>query len=50
MEMVEEGFSPFSLKFIFAFREKFNQAKEKLQDPETHKTIREWISDVLFIV
>ncbi|PAV57588.1 hypothetical protein WR25_18869 [Diploscapter pachys] len=28
-----------------AVRGKFNEAKEKLQDPETHKTIREWLSD-----
>ncbi|CAJ0607489.1 unnamed protein product [Cylicocyclus nassatus] len=28
-----------------AIREKFDSAKASLQDPETHKTIREWISD-----
>lgn len=27
-------------------RDKFNEAKEKLQDPETHRTWREWISEV----
>ncbi|KAL6734771.1 hypothetical protein Aduo_005273 [Ancylostoma duodenale] len=26
-------------------REKFDSAKASLQDPETHKTIREWISE-----
>uniref|UniRef100_A0A8R1HMD8 SXP/RAL-2 family protein Ani s 5-like cation-binding domain-containing protein n=3 Tax=Caenorhabditis japonica TaxID=281687 RepID=A0A8R1HMD8_CAEJA len=28
-----------------AIRGKFNEYKEKLQDPETHKNIREWISE-----
>uniref|UniRef100_A0A1I7UX49 Phage protein n=1 Tax=Caenorhabditis tropicalis TaxID=1561998 RepID=A0A1I7UX49_9PELO len=28
-----------------AIRDKFNEYKEKLQDPETHKNIREWLSE-----
>ncbi|KHJ85553.1 hypothetical protein OESDEN_14716 [Oesophagostomum dentatum] len=30
-------------------REKFDSAKASLQDPETHKNIREWISEVICI-
>ncbi|CAI2335279.1 unnamed protein product [Caenorhabditis sp. 36 PRJEB53466] len=28
-----------------AIRDKFNEYKEKLQDPDTHKNIREWLSE-----
>ncbi|CAB05540.1 DUF148 domain-containing protein [Caenorhabditis elegans] len=28
-----------------AIRDKFNEYKEKLQDPETHKNIREWVAE-----
>ncbi|CAD6196912.1 unnamed protein product [Caenorhabditis auriculariae] len=28
-----------------AVRYKFNEYKEKLQDPETHKVVREWVSE-----
>lgn len=29
-----------------ALREKFNDAKAKLQDPETHHAFRQWIQEV----
>jgi hypothetical protein len=32
-----------------AIREKFDGAKEKLQDPETHADIQSWLKEVCFI-
>ncbi|VDM49490.1 unnamed protein product [Toxocara canis] len=29
-----------------AVRDKFNEAKEKLQDPETHQMFRQWVQEV----